>query len=168
MTLVRDMRENEADRAAVRELFWEYLQWANGKVNDEFNVNFDIASMLEDDMANLEKFSPPEGRIVLAFISGRIVGLGCLKPLKPGVGEIKRMYLRPEARGAGLGRAVLNALLAHAESARYTQVWLDSAGFMESAHSLYRSAGFSDIDPYPESEIPQSFQKHWVFMAKDL
>lgn len=160
MVLVRDMRNEEPDTVAVRELFWEYLQWANGKVNEEFKVNFDIASMLEEDMRTLEKFSPPEGQIVLVIDGARVVGLGCLKRLKPGIAEIKRMYIRPEARGSGLGRALLNALLAQAKAVGYSQVWLDSAGFMKSAHSLYRSVGFREIDPYPESEIPPDFQQH--------
>lgn len=124
--------------------------------------------MLEQDMENLEKFSPPGGRIVVAIDEDKVVGLGCLKHLKLDIGEIKRMYLRPDARGAGLGRALLNSLLAHAKATGYSCVRLDSAGFMEAAHSLYRSVGFRDIDPYPESEIPADFQKHWVFMEKDL
>lgn len=168
MTLVRDMRNDDADTTVVRDLFWEYLQWANGMVNDEFKVNFDIAAMLEQDMQTLDKFAPPLGRIVLAVDGKSVLGLGCLKRLRPGIGEIKRMFVRPAARGTGLGQALLNALLAHAEVAGYSEVWLDSAGFMKAAHALYRAAGFRDIDPYPESEIPSDFQKHWVFMAKDL
>jgi GNAT superfamily N-acetyltransferase len=168
MTLVRDMRNDEADTTAVRELFWEYLQWANGRVQDEFEVSFDIASMLEADMQTLYKFAPPYGRIVLAIHGGSVVGVGCLKRLKPTVGEIKRMFVRPDARGAGVGRALLNALLTHAKAAGYSEVRLDSAAFMKAAHSIYRSAGFHDIDPYPESEIPSSLQSNWVFMAKHL
>jgi GNAT superfamily N-acetyltransferase len=168
MTLVRDMRNDEADTMVVRELFWEYLQWANGRVHDEFEVDFDVASMLEEDMRTLDKYAPPDGRIVLAIHGESVVGLGCLKRLKPGVGEIKRMFVRPEVRGAGLGRALLNALLTHAKAAGYSEVRLDSAAFMKAAHSIYRSVGFRDSDPYPESEIPSSFQKHWVFMAKRL
>jgi hypothetical protein len=50
----------------------------------------------------------------------------------------------------------------------YPRIRLDSARFMKAAHSLYRSAGFQEIDPYPESEIPAKFQEHWVFMEKSL
>jgi GNAT superfamily N-acetyltransferase len=168
MTVVRDTTNDEADTTAVRQLFWEYLQWANARVQDEFAVSFDIASMLDMDMQTLDKFAPPDGRIVLAIHEGSVVGLGCLKRLKPSVGEIKRMFVRPEVRGAGIGRALLNALLTHAKAAGYSEVWLDSAAFMKAAHSIYRSAGFRDIDPYPESEIPSSFHSNWVFMAKHL
>jgi len=55
--------ETDDDRAYIRELFWEYLQWANTKVNEEFGVYFDIEEMLEGDMLDLEKFYPPHGGI---------------------------------------------------------------------------------------------------------
>ena len=169
MPEIRDMIPDDPDRSLVRELFWEYLQWANARVNEEFAVDFDIASMLEQDMETLEKFEPPSGRLLLATtMAGQVVGIGCLKHLRDGIGEIKRMYVRPAARGTGLGRALLESLLAKAKQAGYSHVRLDSAGFMEAAHSLYRSAGFREIESYPESEIPPEFQKHWVFMEREV
>ena len=165
---IREARDDDSDRSSVRELFWEYLQWANAGVNEAFNVNFDIETMLEEDMATLEKFRPPEGRLLLATEGEQAAGIGCLKSLRTGVGELKRMYVRPEFRGRGLGRALFESLLAEASIAGYRSIQLDSAGFMHAAHGLYRSAGFRDIDPYPESEIPAEFQKHWVFMEREL
>jgi len=167
--LIRAAQAEDADDlSTVRELFWEYLQWANANVNAEFSVNFDIASMLEGDMQTLEKFMPPTGRLMLVRSDDRVVGIGCLKRLSSGIGEIKRMYVRPEARGAGLGRTLLASLIDEAKLAGYSRIRLDSAGFMDAAHALYRSAGFRDIEPYPESEIPEEFQRHWVFMERDL
>jgi GNAT superfamily N-acetyltransferase len=165
---IREARDDEADRSRVGELFWEYLQSANEGVNEEFNVNFDIETMLEEDMADLEKFLPPAGRLLLAMDGDHVAGIGCLKSLKPNVGELKRMYVRPAFRGRGIGRALFDSLIAEASLIGYRSIQLDSAGFMHAAHGLYRSAGFQDIDPYPESEIPPEFQKHWVFMAKGL
>ena len=167
--VIRDVQtESSDDLNAVRELFWEYLQWANANVNAEFDVNFDIASMLEDDMQTLEKFLPPTGRLMLVTSDGRVVGIGCLKHLRPGIGEIKRMYVRPDVRKAGLGRALLASLMTEAKRAGYTRIRLDSAGFMKAAHALYRSAGFRVIEPYAESEIPREFQRHWIFMEREL
>jgi GNAT superfamily N-acetyltransferase len=161
-------RATDADMHSIKELFWEYLQWANGRVNQEFGVNFDIESMLEQDMAKLEIFSPPEGQIVLAIEGSEVAGIGGLKRLVDSVGEIKRMYLRPVFRGMGLGRALLEELVSEARRIGYQRIRLDSAGFMHEAHSLYRSAGFTEIEPYPESEIPADFQRHWIFMEKRL
>lgn len=158
----------EDDRAQARELFWEYLQWANGRLMDEFGIQFDIQAILEGDMEKLGIFLPPEGRLLLAMEGTRAAGIAGLKKLRDDIGEVKRMYVRPEFRGLGIGRALLDGLLAEARQIPYRNVRLDSARFMETAHALYRSAGFAEIEPYPESEIPADFREHWVFMEKHL
>jgi GNAT superfamily N-acetyltransferase len=160
--------QSEEDRASVRELFWEYLQWANSRVNQEFGVNFDIRSMLENDMAQLHIFLPPDGRLLLASQGSRLAGLACMKRLKARTAEIKRMYVRPEFRRKGMGRRLVSTLIEEAKKAGYTSIRLDSARFMTGAHAVYKSAGFREIAPYPESEIPVQFQEHWIFMEKDL
>jgi GNAT superfamily N-acetyltransferase len=160
--------ETEEDQSQVRELFWEYLQWANERLNEEFGVNLDIETMLEQGMAELEIFLPPHGRLLLATEDSRTAGIACLKRIREGMGEVKRMYVRPEFRGQGIGRVLLEALVAEARQIGYQTVRLDSTRFMKAAHSLYRSAGFQEIEPYPESEIPPEFHRHWVFMEKQL
>jgi GNAT superfamily N-acetyltransferase len=160
--------ETEQDRALVRDLFWEHLDWANARLNEEYGINFDIESMVERDMAKLEIFLPPDGRLLLATEGGRAVGIACMRRIREDMGEIKRMYVRPEFRGRGIGRALLEALLAEAQEIGYPRVRLDSTRFMKAAHALYRSAGFQEIEPYAESEIPPEFQHEWVFMEKHL
>ena len=160
--------KTEQDQSQVRELFWEYLQWANQHLNEEFGINFDIESTLEQDMAQLEIFFPPHGRLLLATKASQAAGIACMKRIREDVSEIKRMYVRPEFRGEGVGRALLEALLAEAQQIGYPTVRLDSARFMKAAHSLDRSTGFQEIEPYPESEIPPQFRSHWVFMEKHL
>jgi GNAT superfamily N-acetyltransferase len=152
----------------IRELFWEYLQWANAKVEENFGVSFDIAAMLEEDMNTLEKFMPPKGRSLLGYVEDQPMGIACLKPLTDRIGEVKRMYVRPQARKRGLGRALLNRLLEEARQIGYEQVRLDSARFMAEAHQLYRTNGFREIPAYEGSEIPKEFQSHWIFMEREL
>lgn len=156
------------DKNIVKAFFWEYLQWANEEINKNFGVRFDIKMMLNEDMKKLDKFLPPFGRLLLAEQDGRVAGLGCLKKLKDDIGEIKRMYVRSEYRRKGIGKALLENLLEEASEIGYNRVWLDSARFMKSAHTLYRSNGFQEIEPYPESEIPEEFQPNWIFMEKIL
>jgi GNAT superfamily N-acetyltransferase len=160
--------ETAEDQSRVRELFGEYLQWANERLNEEFGIDFDIESMLERDMAKLQIFLPPRGRLLLATEESQAAGIACMKRIRRDMGEIKRMYVRPEFRGRGIGRVLLEALIAQAQQMGYPTVRGDSARFMKAAHSLYRSAGFQEIEPYPESEIPPEFQRHWVFMEKQL
>jgi GNAT superfamily N-acetyltransferase len=78
------------------------------------------------------------------------------------------MYVRPEARQRGLGRALLNRLVEEAGQIGYERLRLDSARFMKAAHQLYGTIGFREIEAYPGSEIPQEFQTHWIFMEMEL
>jgi len=96
------------------------------------------------------------------------MGIACLKPLTITSGEVKRMYVRPQARKRGLGRALLDKLLEEACLIGYTMVRLDSAMFMQEAHQLYRNMGFHEIEAYEGSEIPKEFQKNWIFMEREL
>ncbi len=153
---------------SIRDIFWEYLQWANSRVVEEYGFGFDIAAILESDMSGLEKFMPPEGRLLLGFAGEFPAGVACLKPLHGSYGEVKRMYVRPQYRHAGLGRELLNGLLVEAAKIGYTRLRLDSACFMTDAHRLYRSLGFVEIKAYEGSEIPVEYQSQWVFMEKIL
>ncbi len=152
----------------IRELFWEYLQWANVKVNEEFRVDFNIEDILDTDMRHLEIFMPPTGRVFVGYAEGNLAGIACLKYLAPKVGEVKRMYVRSEYRQRGLGRMLIDRLVSEAVLIGYDHLRLDSAGFMTDAHRLYRSIGFREIGAYEGSEIPKDYQKHWIFMEIDL
>ena len=155
-------------RELLRELTTEYLQWGNGMLEREFNISFDIAAMIESDMADLKKFFPPRGRTLLGFVDGQPAGLACLKELAPSIGEVKRMYVRPAIRRAGLGRALLERLMHEARGIGYERLRLDSARFMHDAHRLYRAMGFHEIEPYDGSEITDEYRHRWVFMELSL
>ena len=74
----------------------------------------------------------------------------------------------PSRGRRGIGRALVDRLLDEARAIGYTNVRLDSAGYMTGAHALYLSLGFREIAPYQGSEIPKEFQAHWVFMERVL
>ncbi len=154
--------------SAVADLFREYLEWASPIANREYQAAFDSAVFLEHDLANLHIFAPPEGRLLLAQVDGVVAGCACVRTIGPSLAEMKRMYVRPACRRQGLGRALMDACVDEMRAAGYTSMRLDSAGFMTGAHALYHAAGFRDIGPYAESEIPPEFRAHWVFMERPL
>lgn len=156
------------DRADVRALWHDYLAWVNTELDKQYSISFPIEEILERNLADLSPFGPPRGRLLLASDSEGAVGIACLQPIGQEVGEVKRMYVRPRARGTGLGRELLAGLLDSAREAGYRSVRLDSVRFMHAAHALYRSVGFTDIGAYKESEIPPEFWRYWVFMELDL
>jgi GNAT superfamily N-acetyltransferase len=106
--------------------------------------------------------------LLLAIEGATAAGLACMRRIRQDTGEIKRMYVRPEFRRRGIGRALVEALIAEAREIGYATMRLDSTRFMAAAHSLYRAMGFHEIEPYVESEIPSQFHQHWVFMEKQL
>ena len=71
-------------------------------------------------------------------------------------------------QGRGLGRQLLEALLIAARQEGYQEARLDTPGLMPAAHRLYRTAGFTPCDPYPESEIPVEFHDRCLFFRRDL
>lgn len=156
------------DLEVVKALWLEYLTWANRELESRFGFRFPIEKALEDDLASIAKFQPPGGRLLLAVEGDEVVGIACLRRISPGTAEIKRMFVRPGQRGTGLGGALLDQLVTEAKASGYERIRLDSAMFMETAHALYRSRGFVDIDAYPESEIPDQFKSHWDFMEREL
>jgi putative acetyltransferase len=94
-------------------------------------------------------YSPPAGCLLIARRGDAAVGVVGLKPLEPGIAEIKRLYVTPEARGAGLGRGLAERALAEARAKTYDRVRLDThRPSMAEAIVLYRHLGFVEIAPY--------------------
>ena len=94
-------------------------------------------------------YSPPAGCLLIARRGDAAVGVVGLKPLEPGIAEIKRLYVTPEARGAGLGRGLAERALAEAHAKNYDRVRLDThRPSMAAAIALYRRLGFVEIAPY--------------------
>src|SRR5687768_10591078 len=104
----------------VRELFWEYLLWANAMNAQELGIQLDIEALLAEDMNHLQKFLPPYGRLLLAHEGNTIIGCICLKKLLENVGEVKRLYVKPEYRHQGVGKLLIVTLIAEAEEIGYT------------------------------------------------
>lgn len=162
------LADKRKDEDVVRELFREYLVWGNTRLYEEFGVAFDTPELVESTMEHLDSFMPPAGRLLLGVVDDQPMGIACLKPLSSSIGEVKRMYVRPQARNRGLGRALLERLLQEARQIGYERLRLDSTRFMTDAHRLYRAVGFREIPPYEGSEIPKEFQEYWVFMELEL
>ncbi|MBF2708499.1 GNAT family N-acetyltransferase [Flavobacterium soyangense] len=157
------------DIDCIRQLWTEYLTWGNDKMQMLYGVHpHNPKETVQQDIENITKFLPPNGRLMLAFADGNPCGIGCLKSINEEIGEIKRMYVDPSFRNVGAGRAILQSLLSAAKETGYTKVRLDSPKFMEAAHLLYRSIGFKDISVYDEVEIPEEFRQYLLFMELDL
>ncbi len=161
-----------SESADVERLWLEYLTWGNDGFEARYGFRLSVDGAVEHDLATVAKFEPPDGRLLLALDDGVAVGIGCLQRIGPEVAEIKRMYVDPARRGEGIGGRLLDELLNAGRDAGYERIRLDSQEFMTAAHGLYRSRGFTEIGPYPESEveseIPDEYKSHWMFMELPL
>jgi putative acetyltransferase len=92
----------------------------------------------------------PLARFVIAYMRGVAAGCGGLVTVSPGVGEIKRMWVRPEHRRAGVGRRILSALERQAQRLGLTVVILETGLRQPEAIGLYEGAGFTRTEPYGE------------------
>lgn len=145
--------ETAGQRAAAEELVTEYLQWVASVAKAEYGLDFAIGAMVRSDIDDRAKFYPPTGRFYLVRMGDGFVGVGCLKRLAHEVGEIQRMYVRAEARGAGVGRLLVDRLLADAKALGYRTLRLESLRALDAAHALYRSVGFVEIEPYAANSM---------------
>lgn len=103
----------------------------------------------ERELENLEsEYAPPSGAFVLAVENDQFVGCAGLRRFGEGAGEIKRLYLVPEARGCGIGRALAEAIVKLARQIGYERLLLNTLPTMAAAHSLYLSLGFKPLDAY--------------------
>lgn len=168
--------QSDEDRQQASTLIRRYLVWLNERVQRDYNLEFDIEAMMKSDLTEPDKFKPPDGRFYIAHYGDKVAGVGCLKKLERGVGEIQRMFVLPSFRGKGIGRAIVDCLIRDARTIGYRQLKLESLEFLEAAHSLYRSVGFREIDPYADNSM-KSYQAQetldryfsiTVFMAMDL
>ena len=144
---------DETTRHAAESLIREYLTWINDSALQNYQLSFDVEAMIASDIEDPEKFYPPTGRFYLLRHADEFVGVGCLKRLEPTVAEIQRMYVQPKARGLGAGRLLVDRLLVDARTIGYKVVRLESLKVLSAAHSLYRSVGFREIDPYDANSM---------------
>lgn len=119
----------------------------------------------EQELSSLPgKYAPPAGGLFLARNAGELLGCVAVRPLEPpALAELKRLYVRPAARGTGLGKSLTLTALNRAQAAGYTTIRLDTLSTMHQARALYTSLGFKEIDAYTYNPITTA-----VYMELDL
>ena len=151
----------QIDIAQARELFEEYAAW--------LNVDLCFQGFAQELASLPGAYAPPRGVLLLAGLPGAAVGCIALRPLAsagsdPGAtAEVKRLYVRPEARGTGLGRRLVQAVIGGAREIGYRELKLDTLDHMAEARALYANLGFSECPPYYHNPIEGA-----VYMARSL
>lgn len=149
---------NSIDLAATAELFKAYVAW------------LDLDLTFQDYHNELEslpgKYAPPAGELLLARnSSGRAVGCVAVRSLDAGRGccEMKRLYVAPEGRSLGLGKALMDAIVGVARALGYQEMKLDTLPRMFEAVGLYKKGGFVEVEAYYQTPIPDT-----MFLGRNL
>ncbi|MBK9065023.1 MAG: GNAT family N-acetyltransferase [Acidobacteria bacterium] len=143
-TLIR-IADGAADVATARALFEEYQK----------SLGFSLCFQnFDEELAGLPgAYAPPDGRLLLAFAGDEPAGCIALRNIGKEICEMKRLWVKPAFRGTGLGRRLVEALMAEARAIGYRAVRLDTLPSMTAAQALYLSLGFTDIPPYNDHPI---------------
>ncbi|SRR6266576_4273508 len=142
--------------AQVRKLFLEYAK----------SLGFSLCfQSFDQELASLPgDYAPPDGRLLLAEYDSHLAGCAALHKLDAEACEMKRLYLRPEFRGQGLGRSLTERILSEARAIGYQRVRLDTVEpVMKDAVAMYRKIGFKEIAPYRQNPIAGA-----LYMELDL
>ncbi len=145
----RIRRAGPADRDAVQRELAAYFAFL-GETPDPAGLDHDVAEWEKEYGGDCGVF------VVVADLSGDVVGTAGIRRREPGVGELKRMWIRPGCRGLGLGRRLMDRCLEEAHALGCRILRLDSERRLEAAVHLYRSYGFKEIPDYnrnPRAEI---------------
>ena len=145
---VRDAR-GAGDVRVARTLFEEYAA----------SLDVDLGFQgFADELASLPgAYAPPAGALLLALRGDAIIGCIALRPLgdpAARVAEMKRLYVRPAARGFGVGRVLVEAVVDRARTLGYREMKLDTLAPMRQARALYASLGFRPCEAYYDNPLP--------------
>ena len=138
--------QSPAQIEQARELFLEYGQ----------SLGFSLCFQgFDKELAGLPgDYAPPDGRLFLAEHQGQLAACAALHRFDATSGEMKRLYVRPNFRGLGLGRILAERILSEAASIGFQRIRLDTVqGTMNDAIALYRRLGFREIEPYRENPM---------------
>ena len=138
--------QTKAEIQEVESLFREY----------ESFLNVDLCFQnFEDELANLPgKYSPPRGDLLIGLDGKKIVGCVAVRKLDDDICEMKRLFVRQESRGTGLGRQLAKEIIVISQKLGYLLMRLDTLDKLTEAMHLYKTLGFKKIESYYENPLP--------------
>lgn len=140
------LAEFPQDSAAILDIWLEFV--ANSPENLAYQKN-------DEEFSNLPGlYAQPAGRIILAVFDGQIEGCVAFKKISSEICEMKRLYVRPSARGSGLGHELVERAIYEARLAGYLDMRLDVMAKSEPARQLYKKLGFSIADAVSFNPVP--------------
>lgn len=156
------------------ELNVEFVMWSHEQILEHHKVDMSEGTegssleYVESMIDGLSALSPPAGFVYVLEAEDTLAGMIVAKTIEEGVGEVKRMYIRPDYRGMGYGKKMLETLVNRAQELGYSKLRLETADFMPAALKIYKASGFKERGPYPGGEVPEWYRAYCIFMEKTL
>jgi GNAT superfamily N-acetyltransferase len=153
----------------VRNLIQEFVYWHRRRHLEDIEVidEYFDAKAFEEELTSLPgKYSPPEGRLLLALYDGQPAGCVALRKIDVQTCEMKRMFVYTQYHGKGVGRVLAETLINEAKAIGYLSMKLDTSIRQVEARSLYQRMGFMKTEPY--YELPKKLKDWLVFMELKL
>ena len=139
----------------VKKLFLEYAE--------NLPIDLDFQDF-EDELAELPgKYAPPTGAIILAFVNNRPVGIVALRKIENDICEMKRLYVKKNYQGLGIGKKLAEKIITEAKDKGYNYMRLDTLSSLKKALNLYKSLGFYEIDSYIYNPMDNA-----IYMEREL
>lgn len=151
-----------ADQAPIRTLLSEFHQW----LSETVPVDYDPAMGLEKDVRS--QAEDAESWAWVAYHDGEPAGCVLLYGETDDLAEFRRLWVRPEHRGHGIGRRLTRTVIDRARAEEYETLGLTTPPQGTAAHSLYESLGFERTTPYPETRLDEQHHDEAIFMQLDL
>ncbi len=146
---------DESQSSVAKELFSEYQA--------EIGVDLSFQDFSSELSSLPGSYSAPRGRLYIVRVNGVPAGCVALRPRENNVCEMKRLFVRASYRGFGLGKMLSERVIADARAIGYTRMVLDTLPTMQQAQTLYRSLGFTEIEPYRFNPVPGAvFMELWL------
>lgn len=169
MTLTIETPAAIEDTTELSDAVAEYLIGVRDVVERENGVVLDVAAFTAMTMDNTAAYLPPRGVTWIARgDDGRLIGMAFLKLIRTDTAEIKRLYVRPEARRQGVAKTLVAEAIAAACELGARRMFLDSHESFLPARRLYESMGFAYRDRYPESETDPEHDGFLIYMERPI
>lgn len=157
-----DIITADGETELLRELLGEYHEW----LREHIPVDYDPAEGLEQDFRALAQES--ERWVWIARHDGEPAGCVLLYGESEDLAEFRRLWVRPDHRGHGIGRRLVATVIEQAQAAGYDTLGLTTPPQGTTAHRLYESLGFERTPPYSETRLDEQHHEDAIFMQLDL
>jgi GNAT superfamily N-acetyltransferase len=157
------------DVPAFETLMREYFRVVAAMLTAAGGPTYKPDDLAADTVARLDELSPPRGRILLATRDdGVLAGCGVIRRIRPDAAELKRMFVRPEARGLGLEWRLLETRIAEARRMGCRKLYADTVKGNGPMLSMYAKSGFSLVPRYPENANVPELEPWLLYLEREI